>query len=185
VARSVANHKALSGASLSAGRALAALSDPQCAHVPKEEVVAWAMAAVIHCDMCRLVVSLDECEPGLASLLAMSDVVSKLYEAKRWYLGQGAKSLRKIACRKVCGTAVVDDRLKELKSQHPIGSVDRYASYRNRVGNHYAEDTVEYLIRFGQEESLNFYTLLTTFVRFSGEWAKLTGTVLRDSAATS
>ena len=125
MARSVANHKALSGASKSAGRALEALSDPQWAHIPREEVVAWAMAAVIHCDMCRLVVSLDECEPGIASLLAMSDVVSKLYEIKRWYLGQGAKALRKIACTKSCGIPLVDERLRQLKSLHPIGSVDK------------------------------------------------------------
>jgi len=115
----------------------------------------------------------------------MSDVVSKLYEIKRWYLGQGAKALRKIACTKSCGIPLVDERLRQLKSLHPIGSVDKYANYRNRLGYHYADDTVDHLVRFGEEESIHFYALLTTFVRFSGEWAKLTSAVLRDAAATS
>ena len=179
MSRSSTNQKALSGASRNAGRAFEAVSAVKYTHVPKAHKVAWAMAALIHCDMCRLLVSLDECEPGLAKLLSMADIASKLYEAKKWYVGAGSRALRHIASGKSCGTQLVDQKLKELKSIHPIGKADTYAVYRNKVGYHYDADTPEYLAQFGQEDFDAFYSLLTTFARFSGEWAKLTKTVVQ------
>jgi hypothetical protein len=183
--RSEKNLKALVGASKNATDAFDALHSPEYKHVPHAEKAAWVMAAVIHCDLCRLVVSLDECEPGIAKLLSMADIVSKLYEAKKWYLGVGAKALRKIAEGKSCDTTIVDAKLKELKSLHPIVKVEKYAVYRNKVGYHYDVDTPTYLTRFGQEDSDDFYALLITFSRFSGEWAKLTKRVIQEASATS
>jgi hypothetical protein len=141
------------------------------------------MAAIIHCDVCRLVVAFDECEPGLAKLLSMADIASKLYEAKKWYLGAGSKALRQIATGKVCGTQLVDEKLKALKSSHPISKIDGYAVYRNKVGYHYDADTPQFLSQFGEEDSDAFYAVLMTFAQFSGEWAKLTKAVVQSTSS--
>ncbi|NTV51201.1 MAG: hypothetical protein HGA20_16360 [Geobacteraceae bacterium] len=177
--RSSTSQNALSGAYRNAELAFEAVNAMKYKHVPKADKVVWAVAALIHCDMCRALVSLDKCEPGFAKLLSMMDIASKLYEAKKWYLGAGSKALRQIASRKSCGTQIVDQKLKELKAIHPIGRADNYTDYRNKVGHHYCEDTPEQLLRFGQEDSDEFYSLLTTFARFSGEWVKLTKTVIQ------
>ncbi len=84
------------------------------------------MAAVIHCDLFRLVVAFDECEPGTARLLSMASTISKLYEAKKWYLDAGAKTLRRIAQRKACGIQPVEDKLKELESSSELVKIDKY-----------------------------------------------------------
>lgn len=178
------NKEALGGASVNATKAFDALTSPKYKNIPTPEKKAWLMAAVLHCDLCRLVVSLDECEPGIASLLSMADIVSKLYEAKAWYFKSGAMALRKIAQAKRCGVAVVDSRLRELRSLYPLVEVEKYGIYRNKIGYHYDADTPEYLARFGQEDSNHFYALLINFARFSGEWAKLTKMVVQETAAT-
>lgn len=185
MARSEKNKKALGGASRNATTAFDALSSQKYKDTPTAEKEAWLMAAVLHCDFCRLVVSLDECEPGIASLLSMADIVSKLYEAKNWYLTTGAKALREIAKTKRCGAEAVNTRLKELKALHPLVEVEKYAIYRNKIGYHYDPDTPKHLTQFGKEDSEHFYAVLTNFVRFSGEWAKLTKKVVQEKAATT
>lgn len=184
MARSERNKKALGGASRNATKAFDALSSPRYKDTPTAEKEAWLMAAVLHCDLCRLVVSLDECEPGIASLLSMADIVSKLYEAKTWYLTSGAKGLRDIAKTKRCGVEAVNTRLRDLKALHPLVEVEKYAIYRNKIGYHYDAETPKHLIQFGQEDSDHFYSVLINFVRFSGEWAKLAKKVIQEKAAT-
>jgi hypothetical protein len=184
MARSVRNKKALGGASRNATKAFDALSSPKYKDTPTAEKEAWLMAAVLHCDLCRLVVSLDECEPGIASLLSMADIVSKLYEAKTWYLASGAKALREIAKTKRGGAETVNTRLKELKALLPLVEIEKYAIYRNKIGYHYDADTPKHLTQFGKEDSDYFYAALINFVRFSGEWAKLTKKVIQEAAAT-
>lgn len=181
MARNDRNLKALGGASRSATQALDALDSPEYAHVPRLHRDIWVMATVIHCDICRLVVALDECEPGAARLLSMAGVVSKLYEAKKWYLSAGARSLREIAKIKTCGQTYIEGRLKELKAQHPISKIDAYAVFRHKVGHHYDAETPKYLAMFGNQDSVAFYSALMTFVRFSGEWAKLAIQVIQDT----
>lgn len=180
MARSEKNLKALGGASRHATQALDALDSPNYAHVPRSHLETWLMAAVIHCDLCRVVVALDECEPGVASLLSMADIVSKLYEAKKWYFSAGAKGLRETARTKACGEAYVDQSLRTLKAKHPISAVDKYAVFRNKVGCHYDAGTPKFLTEFGREDAGAFYALLMTFVRFSGEWAGLAINVIQD-----
>jgi len=138
------------------------------------------MAAIIHCDMCRLVIALDECEPGSASLLTMLDVISKLYEAKNWFTKVGAKELRAIAAAKSRDRTCVETVLKNLKSKHRIADIDRYAAYRNKIGYHYDPEALDLLLRFGQEDSEAFYDMLLRFVRFSHDWAELTKKVLQE-----
>lgn len=185
MARSERNKKALGEASRNATKAFDVQVSAKYRDTPTAEKEAWLMAAVLHCDVCRLVVSLDECEPGIASLLSMADIVSKLYEAKTWYLTSGAKGLREIAKTKRCGVEIVNIRLKKLKALHPIGEVDKYAIYRNKIGYHYDADTLKHLTQFGKEDSDHFYAVLINFVRFSGEWAKLTKKVIQEEVGAT
>jgi len=173
--RSERNKTALTGASKNADRAFAAVSSPDFLHVPEDEKTAWAMAALVHCDLCRLVVALDECQvEGLARLLCLSDIASKLFEARNWYNNSGAKLLSSIAERRPVGAALTRERIEGLKRTHQIHRVNKYESYRNKFGYHYDADAISHLQRFGAEDSEQFFDLLTSFVRFSGEWAQLT-----------
>jgi len=179
--RTIANEKALKGASKNAENAVNCVTSAQCGSVSKDEKIAWAMAAVIHCDMCRLIVAFDECErDGLARLLWMADLVSKLYEAKRWYFEKGARLLRKIAERKNCGQDCVGKKLKEIRSKYPVVKIDTYAKYRNKLGFHYDVNAIGYLNEFCSEDVALFHELLLVFSRFSGEWSKLTRSLIKD-----
>ena len=179
--RNERNERALKGSSKNAQKAVDAVDGEEFASVPKDEKVAWAMAAVIHCDICRVVVAFDECErEGIARLLWMADIVSKLHEAKRWYLEKGGPLLRKVAPRKKCGPDYVGKRIKEIRSRHSIGDIDAYADYRNKLGYHYDRDAISYLKKFGKEDYDAFYQVLMAFSRFSGEWAQLTRFLIRN-----
>ena len=175
------NQIALSGASKNAEKALATFSSPDLQHVADDEKAAWAMAALIHCDLCRLVVALDECQvEGIARLLCLADIASKLFEARNWYNNAGAKLLRVIAERKPFGTAAINDRMEKLKQEHQIHRVNRYEHYRNKLGYHYDASAITYLQRFGTEDSDSFFELLTSFVKFSGASAQLTKDLLHN-----
>jgi len=106
--RTARSQTALLGASRNAEKAFQAVSDADLAHYPANEKTAWAMAAVIHCDFCRLVIAYEECErEGLARLLSMADISSKLVEARNWYNSAGSKLLKEIAASKQCGVEAV------------------------------------------------------------------------------
>jgi hypothetical protein len=178
--QSEVNRTALSGASRNAEKALAALSSAELEHVPHEEKNAWAMAALIHCDLCRLVVALDECRTeGLARLLCFADIASKLFEARNWYNNAGTKQLIAIAQRKPIGALVINERIEKLKRDHQIHRVNKYEDYRNKFVYHYDAAAIKHLQRFGAEDSEHFFALLTAYVKFSGDWAQLTKDVLQ------
>jgi hypothetical protein len=175
---------ALRGASKGAQTAFDAIQSKDLADVPMDEKIAWAMAAAIHCDVCRLVVAYEECErEGLARLLWMADICSKLYEAKNCAFKIGSRSLCEIGKRKSCGAEPVGRKLKELKALYPISNVEAYAVYRNKFGYHYDADALNYIIKFGNEDAEDFFAMLTTFVLFSREWAGLTKALIRDEFA--
>lgn len=177
---SARNQTALSGASKNAEKALRAFDSPDLEHVPHDEKSAWAMAALIHCDLCRLVVTLDECQvEGVAPLLCLADIASKLFEARNWYNNAGAKQLLTIAGQKPIGASAVTVRIDRLKQEHQIHGVNKYKDYRNKFNYHYDASAITYLQRFGTEDSEHFYELLTSFVKFSGAWAQLTKDVLQ------
>lgn len=179
--RNQRNEEALRGASKNAEKAFEAVHGKELESVPEDEKVAWAMAAIIHCDLCRLVIAFDECErEGIARLLWMADIVSKLHEAKRWYFEKGNKLLQAIAGRKSCGLDSVRKKIKKIKAEFPIGKIDAYSDYRNKFGYHYDADAVTYLQKFGNEDADAFYELLMVFTSFSGEWAKLTRALLKE-----
>ena len=182
--RSERNQTALSGASKNAEKALAAVSSPDFGHVPEEEKIAWAMAALVHCDLCRLVVTLDECKvEGVARLFCLADIASKLFEARNWYNNSGAKLLRGIAERKPLGVVRTNERIEDLKRSHQIHRVNKYETYRNKFGYHYDVDAISHLQLFGAEDADQFFELLTSFVRFSSEWAQLTKELVQSKQA--
>ncbi|MFH1872620.1 MAG: hypothetical protein ABIK82_12395 [Pseudomonadota bacterium] len=179
--RTELNEKALKGASQNAQKAIDAVCAEEFSAIHAEEKVAWAMAAMIHCDICRLVVAFDECErEGIARLLWMADIASKLHEAKRWYLENGGKLLCSIARGKNCGETLVRARIKEIKAKYPIRKVEAYSDYRNRFGYHYDADALTYLRKFGNEDADVFFEMLAMFARFSGDWAQLTSALIKD-----
>lgn len=182
--RSDLNQTVLSGASKNAETALAAVSSLDFQHVPDDEKMAWAMAALVHCDLCRLVVTLDECKvEGVARLLCLADIASKLFEARNWYNNSGTKLLRSIAERKPFGLARTNERIEELKRIHNIHRVNKYEIYRNKFGYHYDADAISHLERFGAEDAAQFFEILNSFVRFSGEWAQLTRELVQSKQA--
>lgn len=179
--RTELNEKVLVAASTGAEKAVNAVCAQEFASVSEDEKVAWAMAAVIHCDQCRLLVAYDECErDGIARLLWMADIVSKLHEAKRWYFNTGQKLLLSIAATKDCDPDYVHIKIKEIKSNHPIGEIDAYSTYRNKFGYHYDADALSYLDRFANESADLFYERLMTFSQFSSEWIKLTSSLIKN-----
>ncbi len=181
--RTELNQKALAGASKNADKAFQAVSDQQFAHVPPSQKTAWAMAAVIHCDFCRLVIAYEECErEGLARLLWMADISSKLFEARNWYSNTGTKLLREIASGKPCGVAPVNKEIELLKNTHQIHRINKYEDYRNKFGYHYDENAIACLEKFGAEDANEFFEILVSFVKFSGEWAQLTKNLLKTNA---
>ena len=174
------NRTALSGASRNAAKAFQATKSPEFAHYPEDEKSAWAMAAVIHCDICRLVIALDECERegGIARLLCMADIASKLYEARNWYNNAGTKILRGICARRSFESQKLNESVETLKREHQVHRVNKYEKYRNKLGYHYDAQTIKYLEEFGDEDSDEFFEILKSFVKFSGDWAKLTKAVI-------
>ncbi len=184
---SAANEKyreALRGASKNAARAFDSISDTKYAHVPDEDKSAWAMAALIHCDICRLVVAMEECEPdGIARLLCISDVSSKLYESRNWFNNAGSKLLLQIAKRKVTGVKEVTEETEKLRKTHQIHRINKYAEYRNKFGYHYDVQALAQLRLFGAESADEFFDVLRSFIQFTGAWAELTKTLVRANDA--
>lgn len=179
--RSEKNRAALSGASKNAAKALDAVSSVELEHIPADDKTAWAMAALIHCDLSRLVVSFDECQvEGIARLLCLADVASKLFEARNWYNNAGTRLLLSIAERKSIDVAGVRKHIEDLKQTHQIHRVNKYEDYRNKLGYHYDANAISYLRRFSSEDSDHFFDLLAAFVRFSASWAQLTKELLQN-----
>lgn len=178
--RSEKNKTALSGASRNAQKALDAVFSPDLENVNDDDKTAWAMAALIHCDLCRLVVSYDECQvEGLARLLCFADIASKLFEARNWYNNSGTKLLVSIAERKSLPVDQLKKRIGLLMKTHHIHRVNKYEGYRNKVGYHYDAKAITYLQDFGTEDADHFFDVLKEFVRFAGSWAQLTKDLLQ------
>ena len=178
--RTEKNRIALAGASRAAEKAIQAASAPELAQIPDDEKSAWAMAAIIHCDVVRLFVALEECErEGIARLLWLGNIASQLYEAAKWYDSEGMAAIRKIAERKPLGIAHVNEKVIALRKNHRIHRVRKYANYRNKLGYHYGASAISHLKNLGSEDAGEFFNLLTSFVKFSGDWARLTKDLLQ------
>ena len=176
---------ALKGASINAQLAFDKLYGTEFAHIPISERQALAMAAIIHCDVCRLVTALDECRyEGLARILWMAEISSKLCEAKDWYFKIGSKLLCDIAISKSYKLEMVTSKIKKIKLTHPIVGIDNYRVYRNKFSYHYDQEALVHLIKFGKEDADSFFDLLMTFALFSKEWAALTRAIILNHVIT-
>jgi hypothetical protein len=176
------NRTALAGASRNVAQALEATVAPEFAHYTEAEKSAWAMAALIHCDVCRVVIALDECERdgGIARLLCMADIVSKLIEAWRWYNKSGTKLLREISTQKPSGIKNLNKHIEEIKKAYRIQRINKYNDYRDKLGYHYDAQALHYLRKFGEEDVEEFFDILKSFVEFSSEWTKITKTLIQE-----
>jgi len=175
------NFIALNGASVNAQKAFDAAFSEDFTDIPKGQKTSWAMAAIIHCDICRQVVTFNECKvDGLARLLFIADITSKLFEAHRWYFGAGSELLKGIARDKGLSEESIIDTLKKLASLHKIGKIQSYADYRNKFGYHYDQNALSYLKEFGDEDANDLHNLLMGFVKYSGDWAKITKSLIQD-----
>ena len=174
------NQLALAEASKNAAQAIAATTAPEFAHFHDEEKSAWAMAALINCDICRLVIAYDECEPeGIARLLCMSDIVSKLWEARNWYQNTGTTLLRSISARKFSDTTKINGKTEKLKQLHQVHRINKYKNYRDKFGYHYDRQALDFLQKFGDEDAEEFFDVLQSFVRFAGDWCQLTKNLIQ------
>ncbi|OIQ75065.1 hypothetical protein GALL_432720 [mine drainage metagenome] len=109
----------------------------------------------------------------------MADISSKLYEARNWYSNVGTDLLRGIAVRKSSCVANINKSIEDLKSAHQVHRINKYAVYRNKFGYHYDAKALQYLQQFEGEDAEDFFEVLRSFVRFSGEWAQLTKTLVQ------
>jgi len=176
-----AHRKLLIGASEAAEKAFHAIASPGLAHVPIELREAWLTATVIHCDLCRLMVAYEECErDGIARLLWMGDIASKLYEARLWFHQIGNKLLLKLAHRHGDDQAELRSRLKELERAHPIKNAAAYEKYRHKVGHHYSPEIGTILHDFGQSDSDVFFGTIADVTNYARNWVAMYKHLVRD-----
>lgn len=178
--RSESFQKLLAAASKNADKAFQVFSAPNCAMVPINEKTAWAMAAVIQCDLCRLITAYKDCErEGLARLLWLADITSKLLEARNWYNNSGRKLIRGIGLSKPCGVGPVDKKIQQLITRHHIHRVNKYKEYRNKFSYHYDENAIEYFQKFSELDAEEFFEILMDFLEFSRGWNQLTKNLIQ------
>ena len=172
--------KLLVDASKNADKAFQVFSDQNSALVHINEKTAWAMAALIQCDLCRLITAYEYCErEGLARLLWLAEISSKLLEARNWYINSGKKLIREIGLSKPWGVEPVDKKIQQLISSHRIHRVNKYKEYRNGFSYHYDENAIEYLQKFSELDAEEFFEFLIDFVEFSRDWLQLTKNLIQ------
>lgn len=142
---------------MNAERALEAAFSDEYAHYPEEQRKLWAAAAVLQCDVLRYLVTFQNAtREGVVRLLWIGDIVSMLYEAKNWLSRTGTPTLRCIAESKGYAMNQLQARLRDMKKNYPLGGIDAFADYRNKVGYHYDPDFVTQLRRFSEIRWLRF-----------------------------
>ncbi len=178
--RSESYQKLLAVASKNALKAVQDFSDPKYAIVSIGEKKALAMAAVIHCDICRLFIAYEDCERGgIARMLWLADIASKLLEARHWYNNSGEKLMREIGLSKPWGVKPIDKKIQQLISIHRINRVNKYKQYRNKLSYHYDENAIECLQKFSELDAEEFFELLIDFLKFSRGWIQITKNVIQ------
>lgn len=167
--------EALENASKNAEKAFDAINSPEFSSAHQDDKNVWAMSNLINCDICRLVASYDQCQVGgVARLLHLGDIAAKLYEARNWYNNTGTKILLNIAKRKGLDVKDIKKQIDVIIRNHKIHNVNKLKVYRDKFGSHYDIEAINNIHLFGSENSDLFFQLLTDFVKFSHDWAKLT-----------
>lgn len=163
-----------------AKQAVLAVRDEGYSHIPEDEKILWAMSNVIHCDMIRLIDAWNNSDKnGLASVLSVGDIVSKLVEARRWYTTKGYVGIKTIVERKGLDPDAVNS-IKQLSSKHPINQIDEYKKYRNKMGYHYDLDAIDHLYELGTgTEEADVIKILKIFLEYSHAWVRIIHPVLQ------
>lgn len=183
VTQSARLSQALSDASKNAQNAIDASLSPSYSDTPLDEKEAWAMAAILHLDMTRLIVAIEQCSEPLAKLLMISDAVSKLFEAYTWYTKHGSPALQVIAGRRRSGKVAAQAEIGRILKHHKIDKIKNYQPYRNKISHHYDGEFLLYLDKIGKEKAEDFYLILTSFLLFSKDWANLTRSLIQEPKA--
>jgi hypothetical protein len=166
-------------ASVNAEKALEAAFSDEYDHYPAEERKLWAAAAVLQCDVLRYLVTFQNAtREGVVRLLWIGDIVSMLYEAKDWLFCTGTPALKSIADTKNYDLDKFHARLREMKKNFPLGGIDAFANYRNKVGSHYDRDFVTHLRRFSESDGSKFRAVLGNYVDHTNAWTALCKEVL-------
>ncbi|WP_162615860.1 hypothetical protein [Solilutibacter oculi] len=160
-------------------QAIRALDSHYFADTPSDVKEIWAMANWLHLDMGRTLMAMSMSQPGPVKLLWMADSVSRLFEAKRWYFEKGIPLILSIASRTSQSLlAETQTRITQLKTQEPIGKIERYANYRNKISFHYDRNALQHLQEFGKLDSGEFTSIVTSFLYFSRSFAEVVRDVL-------
>ena len=170
----------LTRASAIAERALVAATQDENLSIPLVERETWLTATVIHCDILRMMVALDQCPPeGIARLLWYGDIASALMEAKAWFFNKGNKNLISLAEAKGLDGKSIRSQLRQLADLSPLHELDKYSDYRNKVGHHYDHGLLEHLHTFSTMDAQQFFRLLTNYAEYSTGWVRLCKSVLQ------
>lgn len=172
-------------ASLAAERAFEAAVASEYSSYPEIQRHTWAAAAILHCDILRYVVTLENSTTdGLVRLLWMGDIVSMLYEAREWFYHTGTPNVLKIATSCGADVAALREDLKALNKLYPLCGVDAFADFRNKVGHHYTPQFVSHLHAFAGTDSGSFFELLTNYARYANEWSAICRKVIQNARMT-
>jgi hypothetical protein len=170
----------LAEASNNADKAYSLVFSEKYSHIPDVEKSIWASAAIIHCDICRLTLAINDTN-GLwvARLLTVGDIASKLYEARNWYANTAKSFLIQFASthQEVDNEAVLN-KINLLFKKHRPYRIENYKNYRNKVGFHYDSKLLTYFKEFGDLDAEEFFDILESFVQFSHDWHELTKQLL-------
>lgn len=165
-------NKILIKVSVNAKNALDAINSQQYLNTSKEEKELCAMSLIILCDIVRLFVAYTKCEKeGIARLLHMADIFSKLYEAKKWYFKTGNKAFSNIS--KNNGTEDhFANQIKTIKKNFPTEEIESFKEYRNKFSFHYDTNALTFLQDFGNEIG-DFAEIVQKCIDFSCIWVQL------------
>lgn len=144
--------------------------DEEATHINKSEKRLWAISSLIHLDQIRLFDAYTSCNvTGFPKLLWMAEILSKLFEGKKWYFRTGIKLLLEVAENKDRKDEI-NKKIKELRKSHNLEIIKSFEKYRNKFGYHYDAECIPFLKKFTKEEYERFKSVVETFVIFSKQW---------------
>lgn len=169
----------LTKSSENAEKAFQAAFSPKFKHHSNEELRLWAALTILHCNILRYTVTYENSTTlGIVRLLWMGDIVSMLYEARKWFYVCGNPELIRIAISKGVSKVDIEKKIEEIKLNFPLHGVEKFKSFRNKAGNHYDRKFVEHLQQFSEVDSNIFVTVLSNYANYTNRWSVLCKEVL-------
>lgn len=174
----ISSEKVLRDSSTSFEKTFDAFFDSKFDQISEEKKRLWAVSSLIHLDQCRLFEAFDSCPvEGFPRLLWMSEIISKLYEAKKWYFSNGIKLLHELAHEKN-RLDEIKRKIELLRKKNDLKCIDRFKKYRNKFSFHYDQQAMDYLREFSKEDYDEYINVCLTFGAFSKEWLLLAKDIL-------